>query len=313
MVTRLQLPIVVGLDGTEQGIRAVRFAVREAQRVGCGVRLVHALPELVPMAPMLPLISVETFDQVGHRVANEAKQVAYDMTDGNIQVEKVVRSGSRVHVLVESGEDARLIVLGHRDRSALGRVFTASTSTGVATRAHCPVVTLPTAWAPDSRHGHVVVGVDDASRSHEALATAFVAAAARQARLTVLHAWKLQSPYDDIIASRVNGDEWKASVTAELGEAMGELREAYPAVEVDIDVRHQDPAAALLGATEGADLLVLGRRGHGAPLGFYLGSIARTLIRESRCPVEIIPLTPTHAQASTLEMTLTADELAPQT
>lgn len=68
MTPTQQSLVVVGVDGTEEAIRAVRFAVREAQRPGGGVHLVHVLPELVPMAPMLPLISVDSSDVVGHRI-----------------------------------------------------------------------------------------------------------------------------------------------------------------------------------------------------------------------------------------------------
>ena len=289
MRTKLQRPIVVGVDGTDQGRLAVRYAVLEAQRLGCGLRLVHATPETVPMAPMVPLISVDTLDQVSHRIVNEGKQLAYDVTDGEIQVEKLVQSGSRVHILMGAAEDARLIVLGHRDRSILGRFFTSSTCTGVASRAHCPVVCVPTIWTPGSRHGRVVVGVEGPEHSQDAMGVAFAAAAERKAKLTVLHAWKLQSPYDDIIVSRAAVEEWKGSATAMLEQVLGDWREAYPEVDVEIDVRHQHTAPALVGATEGADLLVLGRRGRGAPFGIHLGSTARTLIRESRCPVEIAP------------------------
>ena len=312
MSTKLHDLIVVGVDDTDQSLQAVRYAVQDAQRLGCGLRLVHATPETLPMALTLPLISVETLDRVSHRIVNEAMQLAYDMTDGEIKVEKAVRSGSRVHILMEAAEDARLIVLGHRDRSILGRVFTSSTCTGVASQAHCPVVCVPTTWAPGSRHGRVVVGVEGPAHSQDALAVAFAAAAERKAKLTVLHASKLPSPYDDIIVSGVALEEWEQSATAMLEEILLEWREAYPEVDVEIDVRHQHTAPALVGATEGADLLVLGRRGHGAPLGVHLGSIARTLIREARCPVEIAPHR-TSQEAPPSDRLMTADQMSPQT
>lgn len=311
MSTKMRLPIVVGVDGTDRSMRALQFAVQDAQRLGCGLRLVHATPETVPMAPMLPLISVETLDQVSHRILNEAAQMACDLAAGEIQVEKVVRSGSRVHILDEAGEDARLIVLGHRDRSLLGRVFTSSTTTGVAARSHCPVVCVPTTWEPDSHHGRVVVGVDDPAQSRDALGVAFAAAAERKAGLTVLHAWKLESPYDDIIFSRVDIEEWKESVTETVTESLRDWREAYPEVEVEIDVRFHYPAPALVGATEGADLLVIGRHGRRVPVGIHLGSVARTLIREARCPVEIAP--PGSAQElPPTDRLMKADRVSPQ-
>ncbi len=311
MTTELQTPVVVGVDGSDESMLAVRYAVQEARRLGCGLRLVHAVPDFVPMAPMLPLISSESLDEVGHRLVNHAKQLAYDLTEDQIEVETVVRPGSRVHVLVAAAQDAAIVVLGHRDRSVLERVFTGSTTTGVAARAHCPVVSVPATWSGERIHGRIVVGVEEAGHAREALAAAFAAATARNATVTVLHAWKLQSPYDEAIASRVDPDEWVEPVTKTIQAILAEWREAYPDVDVVIDVRHQSPAAALVGASEDADLLVLGRRGHGAPLGIYLGSTVRTLIRESSCPVVVAPPRPADERAN--DLSLTADQASPQT
>jgi nucleotide-binding universal stress UspA family protein len=313
MGVQLKAPVVVGVDGTQQGLHAVQFAVAEAQRVGCGVRLVHVLPDLAATSPIVPMAGYEAFDQVAQKIMREAEQAARTAWDGMVPLEKVIRTGGRVHVLVQESEGARMVVLGHRDRPLLGRVFTAATSTGVASRARCPVVCIPTVWLAAADHRHVVAGVEDPDHAYEVLSHAFVAAGTRHARLRVLHTWKLQRPYDDVVVGQREAERWTVSLTERLRTALQELRSAYPEVVVDIDVRHQDPAAALLGATEGADLLVIGRRGQGAPIGLPMGSTARAMIRESRCPVEITPLHPATLDTSTADLALVADELSPQT
>jgi nucleotide-binding universal stress UspA family protein len=274
------------------------------------VRLVHAVHETAPMAPMLPLISVETFAEVGRRIVHEAEQQVREL-DPTQSVESVVTPGSAVHVLSAAGEHARMIVLGHRDRSLLGRVLTSSTTTGVGARAHCPVVSVPSTWTATHVTGRIVVGVDDSAPAKDALALAFSMAAERGARLEVLHAWKLPSAYDDIIVSRVMLEDWKDHATAEMHKTLAPWREEYPDVEVEIDIRHQYAAPALVGASEGADAVVIGRRGHGAPLGVYLGAVARTLIREARCPVVVAP----HRRPQDVlpEQRVRPEEVAPQT
>ena len=57
MSTKLQGLIVAGVDGSDQSLQAVRYAVQEAQRLDVGIRLVHATPETVPLGTKLPLIS----------------------------------------------------------------------------------------------------------------------------------------------------------------------------------------------------------------------------------------------------------------
>lgn len=289
MTRQPNIPIVVGVDGTEEGLRAVRFAVAEALLVGCGVRLVHVLPELASSSPIVPLAGFEVYDDMARVILQQAELTAREASGDGVVLEKVVRAGTRLHVLVEASEDARLVVLGHRERTGPDRQLTASTSTGVATRARCPVVCIPSAWEPGHDHGRVVVGVEDPGHAHELLALAFAATARRHGSLTALHAWRLQRPYDDLVVGGSEAIEWTDSRREELGRAVGDLRAAFPEVDVELEVRHQDPAAALLAASDGADLLFLGRRGrgHGPALGF---AIARALIREARCPVEITPL-----------------------
>lgn len=313
MGVQLTTPIVVGVDGTQQGLHAVQFAMAEAKRVGCGVRLVHVLPDRSTTSTIVPEAGFEVFDDVARRVMREAEQVARTSWDGMVPLEKVTRTGRRVHVLVQESETARMVVLGHRDRTLLGRVFTSSTTSGVATWAHCPVVCIPMVWTAAAVHDQVVVGVEHPEHAYQALVHAFAAASTRGARLRVLHTWKLPRPYDDAVVSEREAEAWTAQLSVRLRAATHPLRSAHPEVEVDLDVRHQDPAAALLGATEGADLLVLGRRGHGAPVGLPLGSTTRALIREARCPVEVTPLHPGKLDESTADLALTADELSPQT
>lgn len=306
-------PVVVGLDGTDQGIHAVQYAVAEARRLGCGVRLVHVLPDLADAGPIVPVGGFELFGEMAGRIMQQAEQAARAAGGADLRIEKVVRTGMRVHVLVETSEDAALVVLGHRDRPLLGRVFTASTSTGVATRAHCPVVCIPSVWSSATLHGQVVVGVEDFDHAHELLVRAFASAARRRVRLRVIHTWKLQRPYDDVVVEGPEAERWTGILTERLAHALADLKSGFPEVDVDLDVRHQDPGAALLGATEGADLLLLGRRGHGAPLGFSLGSITRALIRESRCPVEVVPLSSEGLDLTTPDLALEESELSPQT
>lgn len=310
MVKDTNLPVVVGVDGSEQSDRAVRYAVTEARRRGAGITLVHAVYETAPMAAMLPLYSVEAFTEVGRRLVDDAQKNVHDL-DPTIEVQTSVRPGSRVGVLVDAAEHASLVVLGHRTRSLAGRVLTSSTTTGVAARAHCPVVSVPESWAEGGELGRVVVGVDESDASHDALAVAFHEAMRRNAKLVVLHAWRLPTAYDDISYSHTAVEDWLGTAREEMAKTLEPFREVHPDVEVETDLRHEFVGPALIDAAANADLMVVGRRGHGAPLGIYLGSLARMLIREGKCPVEVVPQHPRHAP-KVEERLLAADEVSPQ-
>lgn len=282
------LPVVIGVDGTEHSDRAVRYGVAEARRRKTGITLVHAVHETAPMAAMLPLHSVESFLEAGRRLVNDAERLALEL-DPDLDVGTTVEAGSRVHVLVHVGEHASVIVLGHRDRTLAGRLRAGSTATGVAARAHCPVVSVPQGWADGETHGRIVVGVDESEASHDAVDVAFAEAQRRGATLLALHSWRLPNAYDDIVESRVMQEEWIAAAKQTLDRTLEPWRAVYTDVRVETDLRHEYPGHALVDASQTADLLVLGRRGHGGPLGVHLGSIARLLIREGRCPVLVAP------------------------
>jgi nucleotide-binding universal stress UspA family protein len=310
MVKQTNLPVVVGVDGSEQGDRALRYAVAEARRRDCGIVLVHAVHETAPMAAMLPLYSVEAFAEVGRRLVDDAASLVREL-DSGVEVTTSVKGGSRVGVIVDAAEHASVVVLGHRSRSLPGRVLTHSTTTGVAARSHCPVVSVPDGYVAGEAKDRIVVGIDQSEASHDALDVAFGEARRRKATLVALHAWRLPTAYDDIDYSRVAVDEWMDSAAEEMDKTLAPFREVYPDVEVEVDLRHEYAGQALLGATEDADLIVVGRRGHGAPLGIYLGSLARTLIREATCPVEVTPQHPRHAPAAE-ERLLAEEEVSPQ-
>ncbi len=302
--------VVVGVDESQQAMLATKVAAAAAQQMECRLRVVHCLPDVVSMPPTLASSSSARFAEIAQQIVSAARDVALEVTDGAIDVETTVRAGSRVRALLDASANARVIVLGHRGHTKIRPFMSASTCAGVATRSHCPVLSVPANWPPNAQHRRVVVGVDDVAHSYEALANAFTSAVSRKARLTILHAWKLQNPYDAILGS-MDDEMWQRDVTAQVKAAIAGLQEIHPEVIVDIEVRHQDPIEALLQASTATDLLILGRRSHGAPLGSHLGSVARTLIGEARCPVQITPL---HRSGSHFdaEAELIAKHLAPQ-
>jgi nucleotide-binding universal stress UspA family protein len=280
-------PVVVGVDGSPGSDRAVRYAVDEAGRTGVGLRLVHVSPDYTPTTPMLPLIR-DDFEQVGRRLLAEATALVSE-TAPDCPVTAVLRTGPTVATLLREADGAGLLVLGREHRPRVEAVFTGSTTVGAAARADCPVVCVPPTWAPDGTGGRVVVGVRSAAHSTELLGHAFAAAQSRDARLVVLHAWKLPGSYDDIIEARTHSDDHARETEATIDPVLEAYRHRHPGVEVELSVVHEQPARALLRAAEGADLLVLGRRAHGLPLVSHLGGTARTLLHEAGCPVQVVP------------------------
>jgi nucleotide-binding universal stress UspA family protein len=139
----------------------------------------------------------------------------------------------------------------------------------------------------------IVVGVDHSAGAREALRFALAEAKLRQATLRVVHAW--QFGYIGLTGMEgglpaVGGElsEFRDAAAAALDAT---LREAIPDagdVEVERRVVEGTPAAVLVEESRGADLLVVGSRGHGGFTQLLLGSVSQQCAHYAECPVVIV-------------------------
>jgi len=136
----------------------------------------------------------------------------------------------------------------------------------------------------------IVVGVDGSPSSRAALRWA-----PKQARLTggtvdAVIAWQ--------IPASMTGYGWMAPVVPDISfediakqtleDAVSDVVGAAEVPRVRSLVVHGVPANVLLEAASDADLLVVGRRGHGEFADTLLGSVSQHCVHHARCPVVIV-------------------------
>ncbi len=290
-------PLVVGVDGTSGSRAATLYAVGEARRLDAPLKLVHVVPSYsaMPPAPMMALPPVDLVG-TGERILERAEAEVRAVAPG-LAVETELRRGVRHHELAVAATEASQLVVGQDKRPLLDRLLLGNTVTGVASRATCPVTSVPHDWDPAADHGVVVAGVKAPAHAEELLGEAFALASARSATLLVLHAWRLPGDYDDIIADRVATEEWTTRATKELDDVLEPWRRVYPEVMVETKIVHDYAPTALEQASRGADLLVLVRRAHGVPAATHLGGTARGVLRTAACPVRVVPPRPVVSSA----------------
>ena len=281
--------IVVGVTGPERERAALRYAAECARRDSAEVVLVHAVHPPYPAPPPSVLLTLDATADVGPWVVQEVSREFKELTAGAVEFRAIWREGPPARVLAELSHDARLVVVQHRHPHGLGRLFTGSTVNGLAAHAACPVVSVPPDWTPGAAPNEVVVGVHEEGGPRDVLQAAFDWAAATQASLRVVHAWRLDAVYDDIITRRVTA-EWREEEKTLLREAVADLAQHHPDVRVELEVRHQWPSDVLVDDSQAAALVVVGRHGPRPWEPHHLGSIARTVLREARSPVMVVPL-----------------------
>ncbi|MFE9675677.1 universal stress protein [Streptomyces sp. NPDC006259] len=133
--------------------------------------------------------------------------------------------------------------------------------------------------------GPIAAGVDGTEESLAALAWAAREAVRRDLALRVVHVWRFRSDAAAEVADREAQEEW---VRAAVREAVTDVCGRHPGLRVTGDVLEGDPAETLVAVGAEAELLVLGSRGHGAVVGFLLGSVGQQVIAEARRPVVLV-------------------------
>lgn len=283
--TRTTPVVVVGVGPVEVE-SALAFAAEEAIRARCGLHLVHAVRVASPGPESILVTDVHVdVEKWGREILDLAVKRAEDLVDGAVPVTRELRRGAPVHVLVEAGRSARMVVLEHRHLSRLARIVNRTVAGGVAARLPVPVVAVPSGWTPTDGPKVVVAGVDVPERSDEVLRTAVAEARARGASLKVVHAWSWPAYDPDATSYGDEHERWANRSRAEVRAALDRLGDEAVAMEADVEVHPGRVIEAILAASEGADLLVIGRHDPLVPVGSHIGPVARAVLREAACPV----------------------------
>lgn len=136
----------------------------------------------------------------------------------------------------------------------------------------------------------VVVGVDGSPASLHAVDWAAEEARVRGASLRVVHAfiWPLlHVPLGPAPMAPPDAGLRNEALRV-LGDAADRARRSVPGLEVTTDLRESAPAPALIGASQGAELLVVGNRGLGGFSGLLLGSVGVQVSGHAACPVVVV-------------------------
>lgn len=137
--------------------------------------------------------------------------------------------------------------------------------------------------------GRIVVGVDGSDNAAAALDWAIAEAAVRGEGTTVevVLGWYL--PLNAEMAAALEPDsELERAHRVELDDIVAKARANHPDVAIEGRLVRGAPARGLLEAAEGADLVVVGRRGHGGFVGLLLGSVSQQVVWHAPCPVVVI-------------------------
>ena len=261
--------VVVGVDGTECGLGAVRWAAQEAARRNAPLRIVHATP-----APRRRGKADPDFPEPPHakRIAAQAYTVAKHTESGVQSVAEVV-PGDAAAVLLGAALEGQLVVLGKSTTGAADEWILAPVAVKVAARSPRPVVLVPRprGATPAGRPVAAVLGVGDPGDDER---VAEFAAETAQRAGTALSVLQIRSP--------------RAPVTDGWTQHESEWADRFPGLEVRHNELPGATANQVLGATCPAPLIVLSA-GHGSLLHRELDGPHRWLLRHCTSPMALVP------------------------
>jgi nucleotide-binding universal stress UspA family protein len=112
-------------------------------------------------------------------------------------------------------------------------------------------------------------------------------ASARRTPLVAVHTWSdaLDDPY---LAPVIDWDAVASEEAQQLAERLAGWGEKYPDVLVERLVARGRAAHVLLDRSRGAQLVVVGSRGHGELAGLLLDSVSNALVHGAACPVAVV-------------------------
>lgn len=279
--------IVVGVDSSADSDLALDWALDLASHTHQPVHAVHVQPQLVFV----------TEDEGSTRMwAESGRAIVSAAVLRGRQMHGVPMSGQSLEdvetdarkALVDASLGASMLVVGARGHGAVTGLLAGSVSQYAARHAPCPVVTARLPADRDARR--VVVGVDRAPGSQEALGFAFQLASDLHVSLTAIHAWSapaLHGSGTTLLPMHADVGTDVREQQQGLADDLAAWQQKYPHVPVVLEAIPGHAAKILIDASEHAGIVVVGSHRHDAVAGLLLGSVSQQVLRHSHCPVAV--------------------------
>jgi len=137
--------ILVGVDGSEESLHAVDYAVDAARKYDAEVIALNViLSDVTIFGPAVPRYMSE-LKQEAQSYLDKVKEKTKTIGNNRLQFRtEIIESASAVSGIVDFAEKekADLIIVGTRGRSGFTKLLLGSVASGVVIYAHCPVMVV---------------------------------------------------------------------------------------------------------------------------------------------------------------------------
>jgi nucleotide-binding universal stress UspA family protein len=137
-------PVVVGIDGSEASLAALRHAIREAGWRGAEIHVVHVLNVSPAVLHLEGDVTITTRELAESDRAEIWKRVRPILVDADTEVVEVELDGAPGETLIAYAEEAgaSVLVVGPRGRGRVEKLFLGSTAEQAVHGATCDVLVV---------------------------------------------------------------------------------------------------------------------------------------------------------------------------
>lgn len=301
---------LIAVDGSPESTAAVDMAASFDWAPGSRLEILTVAPTDADLygGPFAAFEDFSPIDELHRRTDRERDSILNEamtrLARDDLDVRTRRPEGGPAPRIVEEADwmSADLIILGARGHGAVERVLIGSVSSEVVDRAHCPVLV-----ARGGAARRVLVGTDGSDQAMSAVTFIAESGLFRTAEIRVIDAVDLQPAWWLGFAAEsasVASEAYTSALAMARERAVAATSAACAVLEaagfvVSTCIREGRPAATILdeAASWGADLVVVGTRGHGIIKEIFLGSTVRSILQRSSTSVLIARGGPTASVA----------------
>ncbi|MFD8971371.1 universal stress protein [Streptomyces sp. NPDC059593] len=278
--------VVVGVDGSPSGRRAVLWAAAEADRRGRALHLVHAA-DTDRRALFANAETLQAVREAGRDLLIDSASAVRDLFP-DLAVTKELSRQEPVAGLRAAAGHRGTIIVGNRGLGGFSALMLGSVGLGVAARAEVPVIVVR-GEGDRPASGSVTAAVHGASDLGWLLFAA-AEADARKSALRLVSVWNVLTHVGSVATMLDDLDGIARQRVREIKSLADLVREFYPRLIVSHHVETGTSTPGILvEASAHTDLLVVGRERRLLGAGPSLGRVAHVLLHHAYCPVEIVP------------------------
>jgi nucleotide-binding universal stress UspA family protein len=272
--------IVVGVSGKRPGDSALKWAADYASAHHSEVELVHVVDDR--WATVTRSLTGKALLDAEQELRARAERAAEEHL--GLKIHPTVLEGSPIDSLVERAQDADLLVIGTHELGRFHGAVFSTRATHVAALSTTSVAVVPEGREFDGTG--IVVGVDGSASSVAALEFGAKEADRLGQKLTAVYAWQALTPWE--LVEEIDPADPTESDKLLLAEAVAGLADEYPDLDVEQDLSRVLPVDALMNASLGARLLVVGTHGRHGAAKMWLGSVSHELVLAMPCAVVVV-------------------------